>query len=226
MPAYLTNRSSGRTLPSRLQSLGNSEFDGFGAITARSVGNAVIGYSISPWEKIKMCLSESDAPTNGPRKMILLPLLFSPTLAHVFLFFRTVFYFLLILLIGYATNLYSVNIGWNWVLGCMFTLYVLLNLSQIRFQRDGVMSFCRSMGQPATEEMMFSYSWKVEVCPDCANIPWSRIDNDCFSSVSCATYFYMCRKKIFEHWPRLFGMPASECGLYENNTNQTTIFDS
>ena len=26
----------------------------------------------------------------------------------------------------------------------------------------GVMSFCRSMGAPETEEIMFSYSWKVE----------------------------------------------------------------
>jgi hypothetical protein len=42
----------------------------------------------------------------------------------------------------------------------LFSLSLILSLR--KYKPDGVMSFCRSMGVPEVEEMMFSYSWKVE----------------------------------------------------------------
>ena len=35
-------------------------------------------------------------------------------------------------------------------------------LSLQKWTPDGVLPFCRSMGQPEIEELMFSYSWAVE----------------------------------------------------------------
>ena len=56
----------------------------------------------------------------------------------------------------------AINVGRAWMVGTGCSLVVIYILSQRKYQPDGVMSFCRSMGVPDVEEMMFSYSWKVE----------------------------------------------------------------
>ncbi len=169
MPAYLPRRTSGMTLPSRLDTLGNQEFGTFSAITSVNVGNAVVGFTIPFQQRVAAFfglqtkyLDTEEEKAGYKRTYFVLPFIFSTSLAYVVLFLRLVALFVVGILIIYATNLVVVNVGQWWAIGTAITMAVLFELSKIRFQRDGVMSFCRAMGQPAVEEMMFSYSWKVE----------------------------------------------------------------
>jgi hypothetical protein len=66
------------------------------------------------------------------------------------------------LMIVSATHIATINVGQAWAVGTAMCFYAMYQLSQLRMRADGVMGFCRSMGVPETEEMMFSYSWKVE----------------------------------------------------------------
>lgn len=59
-------------------------------------------------------------------------------------------------------QIYTINIGRAWAIGTFFTVLVEFTLARLKAAPDGVMPFCRSMGVPEVEEIMFSYSWAVE----------------------------------------------------------------
>ncbi len=61
-----------------------------------------------------------------------------------------------------ASGLMSVNIGRGWMVGCGLSMFVSFYITQQKMAADGVMPFCRSIGASSTEELMFSYSWKVQ----------------------------------------------------------------
>lgn len=82
--------------------------------------------------------------------------------ARIALFIRILAILLVALFIISTFNIAPINVGKLWMVGTACALYVQYRLTSFRRAPDGVMAFCRSMGQAEVEEYMFSYSWKVE----------------------------------------------------------------
>ncbi len=120
------------------------------------VGNAVVGFESKIWDWLAGYINDD------PKKMFIVPHLFSSAMAQMLLFIRLNLVMIAGLMIVAATNIASINVGQAWAVGTAMCFYAMYKLSQLRMRTDGVMGFCRSMGVPETEEMMFSYSWKVE----------------------------------------------------------------
>ncbi len=59
-------------------------------------------------------------------------------------------------------ELIPTELGTAWIVGTACSLYVMWRVSNQRWSPLGVMAFCRSMGAPEVEELMFSYSWKCQ----------------------------------------------------------------
>ena len=171
MPSYLEDKASvlmcqfvlgmqGITLPSRLEMLGNRDYRILAAFHALDLGNVAVGFDPDYWSLFNRYFFNDDSIPS--RRLFLLPYIFSRSMARMSLLVRILFALISIIIIISQTNLVIVNVGRAWMIGTVLSLYVMYNLSLIRWNPDGVMAFCRSMGVPEVEEYMFSYSWKCE----------------------------------------------------------------
>jgi hypothetical protein len=98
-------------------------------------------------------------------QLFVLPWVFSRQMARINVFLRLLALLCLVVLILMALQSYTgvnVEVGRAWVIGTVLALAVTYRVSLIRNAQDGVMAFCRSLGNPEVEEFMFSYSWKIE----------------------------------------------------------------
>ena len=102
-------------------------------------------------------------PSTRPvKQLFVLPYIFSKAMARMSLFVLAMVAFIALIQILNLTQAVVINVGRAWMIGAGMSFLVMFILSQRKFQPDGVMAFCRSMGVPEVEELMFSYSWKIQ----------------------------------------------------------------
>lgn len=102
-------------------------------------------------------------PSTRPvKQLFLLPHIFSKAMARMSLFVLAMVAFIALIQILNLSQAFDINVGRAWMIGAGLSFIVMFILSQRKFQPDGVMAFCRSMGVPEVEELMFSYSWKIQ----------------------------------------------------------------
>ena len=164
MARYTPTRSSGVTLPSKLEVLGNGEYKLMPLLNPVRLGNTVAGYH---WSFVTFCKSAFGYTSKRSLwQLHIQPGILSKASARIWVFVLALIVFVvasfLYVWLSPSVNADNLNVGAGWPIGIIAILLVLLTLSNRRVSPIGVMSFCRSLGTPEVEELMFSYSWAVE----------------------------------------------------------------
>jgi hypothetical protein len=165
MPPYLPQTASGVTLPSRLDLLGNQEYSILSVVESFQIGNAVVGFRFNALEWLAQAWAAcrgARASLRPLRQLLLVPSIFSKPMARVLTSLRVLALGVFVLLVLFFGGAVQLNVGRAWMIGLGCSMTVMYALGTRRVAADGVMPFTRSVGAPEVEEMMFSYSWKVE----------------------------------------------------------------
>jgi hypothetical protein len=165
MPPYLPQTASGVTLPSRLDLLGNQEYSILSVVESFQIGNAVVGFRFNALEWLAQAWAAcrgARASLRPLRQLLLVPSIFSKPMARVLTSLRVLALGVFVLLVLFFGGAVQLNVGRAWMIGLGCSMAVMYVLGTRRVATDGVMPFTRSVGAPEVEEIMFSYSWKVE----------------------------------------------------------------
>ena len=138
MPPLMRDHHTNVTLASRLGLLGRQSFRLLAALRPMYLGNSVLGY----------------APQLYPRRenaLFILPWLFSKSATRMALFVRFLGLLLFSLLVVDYFGAETLHLGRVWVLGIGLALVVMVLLARNKRAPDGVMAYCRSIGQPKME---------------------------------------------------------------------------
>lgn len=180
MPRYIEGAISSVTLPSRLRLLGRQEFRLTAALNPIRIGNSVVGFAPTlfsqkeelvctgceccpffrklAWCWIRACCGGKSIHP----QLYVLPFIFSRMMARIVVFVRVLLLLLFALLVVWLADVSSINVGKAWMIGTSVALFTIYKLSTYRKVPEGTRVFLRSLGAPAMEEYMFSYSWAVD----------------------------------------------------------------